>query len=173
MGIDEEHDESECDLDFGFRNALKGRIMEFGIPIQLLRESSARGLLFFGQSGVKITQEPATFAWNFSTALYYKANGKPWRLSKLRQDTCYVGISFFKNLRNPDPDVQTSMAQVFTHNGEGIVLRGTDVVIDTRTKEAHLSKKQAKELMLEALKTYKDKAGRQPARVAIHKTTLF
>jgi hypothetical protein len=170
--VDHEKEEEEL-LDLNFRRALKGKIMQYGIPIQILRETSTRGFLFYGEPKVKVVQEPATFAWNLATALYYKANGKPWRLAKLRQDTCCVGISFFHNLRNPDLDVQTSMAQVFTHNGEGIVLRGTDVVVDQKTKETHMSKKQATELLHEALTTYKEKAGRAPLRVVIHKTTRF
>ena len=169
----EVQDPRERDLDLDFHNALKGKVMEFGIPIQLLRESTARGFVDFGNPSVKRIQEPATFSYNFATALYYKANGKPWRLAKLRQDTCYVGISFFHNLLSPKFDVETSMAQVFTHNGEGMVLRGTDVVIDNRTKEPHMSKRQAYELMKEALKSYEERAGRQPSRVVIHKKTTF
>jgi len=169
----EEVTEDIDNLDLDFHNALKGKVMKFSVPVQVLRETSARGLLYYGQDSVKVTQEPASFAWNLATALYYKANGKPWRLAKLRQDTCYVGISFFHNLRNPDLDVQTSMAQVFTHNGQGIVLRGTDVVTDQRMHEPHMSEKQANELITEALKTYTEAAGRPPARVTIHKTTLF
>jgi hypothetical protein len=172
MGIVEET-KGEDDLDLDFHNALKGKIMEFGIPIQILRESSINGFLQYGQQGIKVTQEPATFAWNLATALYYKANGKPWRLAKLRQDTCYVGISFFHNLLNPDLDIETSMAQVFTHNGEGIVLRGSDVMIDRYTKEPHMSERQSSELMEEALRIYEEKAGRSPSRVVIHKTTRF
>jgi len=171
--IEQEQKREEEDIDLDFHNALKGKVMECGIPIQLLRESSARGFLYYGQPSVKLTQEPATFAWNLATALYYKANGKPWRLAKLRQDTCYVGISFFHNLLNPNRDVQTAMAQVFTHNGEGIVLRGTDVIVDQRTREPHMSERQSRELLLEALKTYRERAGREPSRVVIHKTTLF
>jgi hypothetical protein len=172
-GFDIEAQPAQEDLDLDFHHALKGKVMEFGIPVQILRETVAKGFLYYGQPSVKVIQEPATVAWNLSTALYYKANGKPWRLAKLRQDTCYVGISFFHNLLNPDLDVQTSMAQVFTHNGEGIVLRGTDVVVDRVTKEPHMSQRQARELITEALKTYVERAGRQPSRLAIHKTTLF
>ncbi len=168
-----ETEKKEVERDLDFHNALKGKVMEFNIPVQLLRESSMRGLLNYGQPYVKVTQEPATFAWNLATALYYKSNGKPWRLAKLRQDTCYVGISFFHNLRNPDMDVQTSMAQIFTHNGEGIVLRGTDVTVDKRTRETHLTEKQAEDLLTTSLKVYEERSGREPSRVVIHKTTLF
>jgi hypothetical protein len=173
FGIELERDRGEEDIDLDFHNALKGKVMEHGIPVQLLRESSARGFLYYGQPSVKVTQEPATFAWNLATALYYKANGKPWRLAKLRQDSCYVGISFFHNLLNPNRDVQTAMAQVFTHNGEGIVLRGTDVIVDPLRREPHMSERQSRELLAEALRTYQERAGRDPSRVVIHKTSLF
>lgn len=162
-----------ADTDHDFHNALKGKSMEFNIPIQLLLYSTIKDFLPHGDSTRTKTQEPATVAWNFGTAIYYKANGKPWRLAKLHDDTCYVGISFFHNLLSPDRNVQTSMAQVFTHNGEGIVLRGTDVVEDERTKEMHLSQKQARELMIDALSKYEERAKRDPRRVVIHKTTRF
>ena len=44
-------------------------------------------------------QDKATTAWNFHTALYYKAGGVPWRLARqsARLTTCYVGVSFFKS----------------------------------------------------------------------------
>ena len=162
-------DDSGSDL----HNALKGRVMRYGVPVQGLRESSAMGFLHWGEQGVKETQEPASFAWNLATALYYKANGKPWRLAKLSLDTCYVGVSFYRDLRNPDPNIRTSMAQVFTTNGEGIVLRGDDVVIDQEYREPHMSKVQASQLMSKALGIYRLRSGRDPKRVAIHKTSLF
>jgi len=171
FGFEEKHPPEVSDKDLDFHNALKGKVMPFSIPIQLILSSTIRG--FLEMHGKREIQEPATVAWNFATAAYYKANGKPWRLAKLRQDTCYVGISFFHNLLNPNKEIQTSMAQVFTHNGEGIVLRGTDVVEDKITRETHLSQKQAYELMADALKKYEKRAHRDPARVVIHKTTLF
>ncbi len=172
FGIETVKEKSD-DKDLDFHNALKGKVMEFGIPIQILRESTATAILNYPDKTKRATQEPATFAWNFATALYYKANGKPWRLGKLRQDTCYVGVSFFHNLLNPNLEVETSMAQVFTHNGEGIVLRGSDVIVDEHTKEPHLSEQQAVDLLTQALATYKERAGHEPSRVVIHKTTLF
>lgn len=160
---------------YDFRNALKGRVMEFPspIPIQVLRESTCDAMLNYEKGKRRMRQDPASFAWNFSTALYYKANGKPWRLAKLRQDTCYVGISFYKDKLSFNRDMQTSMAQVFTHNGEGLVLRGTEVYVDERTREAHLTESQAKDLLMDAIQKYIQKAGRNPSRVVIHKSTLF
>ncbi len=160
---------------YDFRNALKGKIMDLPstIPIQLLKESTCDAILNYERGKIRIRQDPASFAWNFSTALYYKANGKPWRLAKLRQDTCYVGISFYYDKLSFNRDIQTSMAQVFTHNGEGLVLRGTEVYVDEKTKEFHLSENQAGDLLKDAIDRYINKAGRTPSRVVIHKSTLF
>lgn len=165
--------ETPPDTDLDFHNALKGKVMRFGIPIQILLESTIHKFLRDREGKATEFQDPATFAWNFSTALYYKASGKPWRLAKLRNDTCYVGISFFHNLLNPDLDVQTSMAQFFASSGEGIVLRGADVIVDKRTREPHLSALQAERLMSELLVKYRDKVGHDPARVVVHKTSNF
>ncbi len=160
---------------YDFRNALKGKLMAVNppIPVQILRESTTDAILNYDKNTRRIRQDPASFAWNFSTALFYKANGKPWRLAKLKQDTCYVGISFYRDKLSLNKDIQTSMAQIFTHDGHGLVLRGTEVYIDERTKEPHLSEKQAEELLSEAIKKYSEKAGRSPSRVVVHKSTLF
>lgn len=160
---------------FDFRNALKGRLM--GIkspkPIQILRESTMDEVLNYEKGKRSKRQNPASFAWNFSTALFYKANGKPWRLAKLREDTCYVGISFYRDKLSYNKDIQTSMAQVFTHTGEGLILRGTEVYVDEKLREPHLTENQAEELLSDAIKRYIKKSGRNPVRVVIHKRTLF
>ncbi|MEK6898584.1 MAG: hypothetical protein AABW79_00625 [Nanoarchaeota archaeon] len=159
---------------YDFRNALKGKVMSISPtkPIQILRESTIDVILNYDPAG-KRKQDPSSFAWNFSTALFYKANGKPWRLAKLRDDTCYVGISFYRDKLTSNQDIQTSMAQVFTHDGQGLVLRGTEVYVDEETKEPHLSEKQAEELLVQSIERYKNRAGRDPVRVVVHKSTLF
>lgn len=160
---------------YDLRNALKGKVMSFenARPIQLLRESTIKAILEYQPDSKTTRQEPASFAWNFSTALFYKANGKPWRLAKLRQDTCYIGISFFKDKLSGNKNVETSMAQIFTNDGQGLVLKGTEVYIDEKTREPHLSEKQAEDLLGRALAEYTNKAKRLPVRVVIHKSTLF
>lgn len=160
---------------FDLRNSLKGKIMQLNpaVPIQILKESTMNAILDYDCNGKNLRQEPASFAWNFATALYYKSNGKPWRLAKLRQDTCYIGISFYQDKNSYNKDMQTSMAQVFTHNGEGLVLRGEEVYVNEFTKEPHLSESQSKELVSKALIEYQNKSKRPPVRVVIHKETLF
>ena len=166
---------------YDFRNALKGRSMALknARPIQLLRESTADAILNYAdlikdkKTFRKRRQDPASFAWNFSTALFYKANGKPWRLAKLRQDTCYVGISFYKDKLMLNENIETSMAQIFTHDGQGLVLRGSEVYVDKRTKEAHLTEQQAESLLDECIRKYESRAMHAPARVVVHKSTTF
>lgn len=178
-GVEVTEKQEKIPKSYDFRNSLKGKTMELKLPkpIQLLRESTTDYILSYKEDSDKKSnsqrQDPASFAWNFSTALFYKANGKPWRLAKLRQDTCYIGISFYRDKTSFNKDIETSMAQIFTHDGQGLVLRGTEVYVDEITKEPHLSENQAETLLLDCLKRYSEKTGRPPARVVIHKSTLF
>lgn len=157
---------------FDFRNSLKGKAMKYGIPLQLIKQSTMKRICDYDELH-DTGQDPATFSWNFGTALYYKAKGKPWRLAKLSQTTCYIGITFFVNKLSPLHDVQISMAQVFTHNGEGLVLRGTEVNVDEKTKRPYLKQGQAEDLMNKALDKYRDLAKRTPTTVVVHKSTEF
>ena len=158
---------------YDFRNSLKGKVMKHGIPIQIIKESTMHQILNYEKLKKIQKENPAAFSWNFSTALYYKANGKPWRLAKLRQDTCYIGISFFVDKLHPNKEIQISMAQVFTHNGEGLVLRGSEVEVNEHTKQAYLKKDQASALMKRALVKYIEKSKRNPSKVVIHKSSTF
>lgn len=172
-GIELPEDQKTKEKSYDFRNSLKGKVMKHGIPIQIIKESTMHQILNYEDLEKIQKENPATFSWNFSTALYYKANGKPWRLAKLRQDTCYVGISFFVDKLNPKQEIQISMAQVFTHNGEGLVLRGSEVEVNEYTKQAYLKKDQASALMRRALKRYIEKSGRNPSKVVVHKSSSF
>ena len=61
--------------------------MEYNIPIQILRDRIAKPS--------SEMQDEASIAWNFYTALYYKAGGIPWSLKKETNNiTCFAGISF-------------------------------------------------------------------------------
>lgn len=166
-------EDEETEKSYDLRNALKGKAMQFDIPTQILRESVARSIFHYPSSKFKTTQTPAAFAWNFSTSLYYKAHGRPWRLAKLTIGTCYVGIAFYQNKRKPELNLETSLAQIFTHNGDGFVLRGADVGIDKETKEAYLTKAQARKLLSDSIKKYTYKVENPPSRVVVYKTSPF
>lgn len=97
------------------RRALKARSMKYR-PIQIGLENS----LFSERS-----QPAATKAWNFCVALYYKAGGAlPWKAESLNPETCFIGISFYRHLLEDSFEMHTSLAQVFTGEGEAFVLRG-------------------------------------------------
>jgi hypothetical protein len=161
--------ESEPQTNVGYWNlhhALKARVMAHGIPTQQVWESTL--------TGEGRTQDDATMAWNFYTALYYKANNIPWQLECVPQNTCFVGVSFFR--KNPaDSVLHTSLAQAFSGSGEGLVLQGPKAIIDRdRDPAPHLGEKEAEELLRGAVQLYSDfHDGISPHRVVIHKTSRY
>jgi hypothetical protein len=163
----------EVDLDF--HDLLKARGIALSRPIQLVRpityDDNAVDLT--GRGTARQLQDPATRAWNFHTALYYKAGGTPWRLIRSTSDlmTCYVGIGFYKSLDREK--THTSIAQVFNERGEGMVLRGGEATISELDRQPHLSKKDIASLVNGVLNSYHGEHKHWPARVVIHKTSLF
>jgi hypothetical protein len=108
------------------------------------------------------------------TALYYKAGNIPWQLELVPQNTCFVGIAFYKESPHPQADVQSSLAQVFSGAGEGLVLKGERAVIDRkRDRKAHLDQNGAEQLLRRALATYEAVHQNRPIRVVIHKTSRY
>jgi hypothetical protein len=164
-----DEDSGESELEHNFRRILKAKSMHLGTPLQLVREKT---ILITKQSGDQ--QDPATKAWNFVTALYYKGNKTiPWRLvedtTKLR--SCYIGIGFYKS--RDGETVSSSLAQVFDEFGHGIILRGTPVSIDKKDRRPYLSEDQAYELLRDALDEYGRALEHMPARIVIHKSSQF
>lgn len=153
-----------------FRRLLKAEAMQIGIPIQIAKESTLLG----EDLPQKSLQDEATRAWNFCVALYYKGGGFPWRLAEARQGTCYIGISFYKEPSAEGPHIRTSLAQVFTHTGEGLVLRGSRFAWDERRgKSPHLSEETAYSLLTEALDLYKRQMRQFPSRLVLHKSSRY
>jgi hypothetical protein len=146
---------------YNIHHALKAHTMKYGKATQLLWESTLN--------------EPnlATIAWNIFTALYYKAGNSPWRLQTLPEQTCFVGVSFFKENPTSGADMQTSLAQIFGA-GEGIVLRGEKAVVDKkRDRKAHLTEEGAFNLLTKAIEQYKLQHSLPPKRVVVHKTSRY
>jgi hypothetical protein len=117
-----------------FRRYLKAKAMQYNVPIQIVRDRIVKP--------TSEMQDPATIAWNFFTALYYKASGTPWAL--IRKDsaetTCYAGISFFKS--RDKSTTQTSIAQIFNELGKGVILRGEEITLKKNDRTPHLSQEQ-------------------------------
>lgn len=151
------------------RRAIKARAMRWDIPLQLLTESTATG-------DGRDVQDVATRAWNFCTAQYYKANGIPWRISTLEENTCFVGVSFFVDKDISDAlTMRSSIAQAFDYEGQGLVLRGDSFDWDEieNGRSPHLTKELASKLASDTLKEYIKLRGTAPKRVVVHKTSEF
>ena len=151
-----------------FRRQLKARVMKFGTPIQIIRESTL-GLepeKRFSYRG--LTPLPDRM-WNLATALYYKAGGKPWRLATAREGVCYVGIAF--RLQNPGQSSRNGCcaAQMFLDDGDGVVFLGEyGPWYAPETKQFHLKPEAAKSLLSGVIKTYQDLHGKPLREVFLH-----
>lgn len=148
-----------------FRRYLKAKAMQFNVPIQIVRDRIAKPTVEM--------QDPATIAWNFFTALYYKASGTPWAL--IRKDsaetTCYAGISFFKS--RDKHTTQTSIAQIFNELGKGVILRGEEIILKKNDRTPHLEGQQAYNLLKQSLQEYYEAVKIFPKRLVLHKTSNF
>lgn len=160
-----------------FRRLLKARTQKYKVPIQIVLPStydpSFKAKIKIGSSAEGSLQDEATRAWNFFTALYYKAGGTPWRLKRDSHDlqTCFIGVSFYRAL--DDETLQTSVAQVFNERGEGMIIRGGAAKSSKEDKQIHLDSAEAEKLIVNAIRKYKQEHKHSPARVVIHKTSDF
>lgn len=156
---------SRPDTARSFRRGLKAECMQY-LPTQLLWNRTL--------AGTKGVQDMATRAWNLSVALMYKARIIPWRLADVIDGSCFVGISFFHPDEEPN-SIRTSVAQAFTHDGNGFVLQGRKFSwTPTRSERApHLDRESAKALIGQVLATYDSEVGGRPYRFILHKTSRF
>lgn len=158
-----------------FHDLLKADGMRLKTPIQMIRPDTYGGKRNARRRNKALIARPlqdeATRAWNFHTALYYKAGGIPWRLVRNPSElsSCFVGVSFYKSL---DGDrLLTSVAQVFNERGEGVIVKGGNATIDKEDRQPHLSAFDANALLKNAVQTYRKEHKTFPARVVIHKTS--
>ncbi len=152
-------------LEQNFRRLLKAKAMKHKIPLQLMRDKIS--------NPNATMQDPATIAWNFFTAIYYKASGTPWALIRkdFSETTCYAGISFYRS--RDRKSTQTSIAQIFNELGKGVILRGEEIRTNKNNRIPHLSEEQAFNLLSLSLKEYYDSVKIYPKRLVLHKTSNF
>ena len=149
-----------------FHNSVKAHAMRSKLPTQLVWHSTL--------ANTKSKEDPATMAWNFYTALYYKAGNVPWRLQVGTARTCFVGITFYRESADPNSPTRTCLAQAFSETGEGLVLRGERVTWDkSRDKKPHLSREDSKAILERVLELYAKHFDEKPNRVVIHKTSRY
>lgn len=157
-----------------FHHLLKAQAMKFDTLTQFVLPDTLESITSkIKKPGMRGLQDDATFAWNWAVALLYKCGGRLWKPATFVSDTCFVGISFFKTKDVYGGGMGTSLAQVFTPEGEGLVLRGERFAW-AKGKSPHLSKESAERLLKAAIDLFtKQTGGRKPTRVVIHKSSKF
>jgi hypothetical protein len=159
-------EQQQYQLSVDFRRQLKARVMEYGVPVQIIRETT----LHVGpptKDWPRLLTPLPDRAWNLSTTLYYKAGAKPWRLAEAREGVCYIGIAFRKG--DKEGASACCAAQMFLDSGDGIVFLGQDAPLySEKERQFHLSKASAKRLLSGVLKTYAELDGRPLKEVFLH-----
>jgi len=171
--------ESKGDIDF--HNIIKVIGMEYGVPTQLIRFDTLKEIdkgLETNNHRMLKTEDPVTFAWNLVIGIYYKAIGIPWKLAKLEDNVCFIGISFFRDYKINDSvskaNLRASLAQIFIGSGEMYVLRGESFEWnEENSKIPQLTKEYATSLIDLIINFYIDLKGRTPGRIVIHKSSKF
>lgn len=149
------------------RSLVKAICMQHDIPIQILRPYTTEPY----NSEKPRREDDATTFWNLVVAVLYKANHLPWRVRGLLEDTCYLGISFFRD-KDDFSNVKTALAQFFSLDSEGYVFKGKKAIID-ENNAPHVSKDEAKRLLEKAIEVYRINKDRLPYRIVVHKTSRF
>lgn len=160
-----------------FRRLLKARSMQvLPVPIQIVlpttyRPEYRKELPKELREAIRL-QDEATRAWNLFTALYYKAGGTPWRIQTAADDfsVCYMGVSFFQG---DDDQLHTSVAQIFTQRGDGLIIRGGLAKVSKEDRQPHLDQEGAFKLLDSGLDRYRQEHGSDPARLVLHKSSRF
>lgn len=164
MGMDEPKPK---EIFMDLRSLIKAKCMKCDIPVQIVRPTTTE---WYDPERPQ-HEDDATLYWNLTVALFYKSNHLPWRAQGLSDDTCYIGLSFFRDKDDP-ANVKTSLAQVFSIDNEGFVFKGNKAIIDEH-KAPHVSKEDANQLIKQAINAYKTNKTRLPERIVVHKTSRY
>jgi hypothetical protein len=163
--------------DLDFHNQLKARLLTNKIPTQILQESTI-AVDFGKQPAFRKLSSPealkAQVAWNISSAAFYKAGGRPWKIASVRKGVCYLGLTFRLDEKRTEPGASCCGAQMFLDSGDGVVFKGAlGPWHNPRWGDFHLSFQAARELIAVALQEYQGKWGEPPSELFIHGKVRF
>lgn len=164
------------EFELNFHNQLKARLLDTGAVVQVIRETTIAPNEFLNTAGqpLRRVDDAATVAWNLCNAIFFKAQGKPWKLAKVRPGVCYVGI-VYKRLHAPNQSGNACCgAQMFLDSGDGVVFKGAvGPWYSEQRRQCHLTREKARELMGLIVVEYENKHGRPPAELFVHAPNYF
>lgn len=124
----------------------------------------------------------ASLAWRLSIALYVKAGGVPWKLSRIPgvpEGTAYIGLSYAFRGDPRHAKYVTCCSQVFDEDGGGmqfVAYDARDEIDDLQAarRNPYLSRSDMRSVLARSLLVYQRRNGGSiPRRVVIHKNTAF
>lgn len=167
------------DYEVNFHNQLKARLLVRQIVTQIARESTIAFKDILGANGSPLrdlSRVEQDIAWHLATAAFYKAGGRPWKISGMREGVCYLGIVFKHVDLSTDPHMACCAAQMFLNSGDGVVFKGHNGPWYTgRRGDFHVDNRAAADLVRQAIESYKakDPHRRPPRELFIHAKTKF
>jgi hypothetical protein len=166
------------EFEVNFHNQLKAKLLADKIVTQIVRENTvAYDKIWTDPDKVEYERQFDTDkAWNISTTLYYKSGGIPWKLGEVRKNVCYLGLVYKQIDLNADRRNACCAAQMFLDSGDGMVFRGNiGPWFNPKTKEFHIKKEAAIELLTMSLESFKEKSDTNsyPDQIFIHAKTYF
>ncbi|MDB5825659.1 MAG: hypothetical protein JWR21_4363 [Herminiimonas sp.] len=163
--------------ELNFHNQLKARLLEQAdITVQVVRETTIAPNEFQKSDGrpIRGTQDAATLAWNLCVTTFYKTGRRPWRLHKIRDGVCYIGLVFKRLAESSDSELACCGAQMFLDSGDGVVFRGAiGAWRSPATREFHLSRVAARDLTKLVVDAYERLHGKPPTELFLHGLTAF
>ena len=88
-----------------FRNQLKARLLKHKIATQILREGTLENLGHLGDHARDVARRKlqSQIVWNIATAVFYKADGRPWKVPWYTRRGCVTSVSFSKRTTGARP----------------------------------------------------------------------
>lgn len=155
-----EHLRESPDGKYQLHDRLKAAAAPLGVPVQMLRESSALAYTHY-----------ASLAWRLSIAFLVKAGGIPWRIQPTTdEDTAYIGLAYAIRGGSRDEFI-TCCSQVMDADGGGMEFVAYNIGAARDLDNPHLTRDEMRAVMARSAHLYQQRhAGRLPSRLSVHKS---